>query len=114
LRSRKLAEIGVSVANVADPAKHRQVAEGAARALDIRLQQENRLAVAPPFLLAGLADGAEQALPPPGDALAEKVREVVENRRAPGYQPGFDQRRANGGVAGCHAAGLPYRAHAVA
>ncbi len=72
----KIGEVGQPIADEADPAEQRQVAERARRALDVRLQQENRLAVAPPLFLAGLADAGQQAPPAQCDALAKKVHEA--------------------------------------
>ena len=48
-------EVGYAVAGEADPAQQLEIAERALRALDVGLQEEDRLAVAMPLLVAGTA-----------------------------------------------------------
>ena len=51
----KFAEIGSAVASEADPAQQLQIAERALGSLDVRFQEEDRLAVAMPFRIARLS-----------------------------------------------------------
>ena len=106
-------EVGHAVAGEADPAQQLQIAKRALRSLDVGLQEEDRLAVAPPLVIARPLDARQQPAAAPADPLPEGVHEVLEDQRISGQQAGIDQRGADHGVARGQRAGLPHRADAM-
>ena len=110
----QLAEIGGSVANQAEPADQLDVAQRSPRPLHVRLQEEDRLAVAQPFFPAVVLDSRHE---PAGAAMRlpqEAIFVVGEQRFAAAQETGFDQRRADHRLVARHPTRLLGRPHAVA
>ncbi len=110
----QLAEIGRSISDQPEPADQLDVAQAAARPLDVRLQEEDGLAVSQPLLPAVSLDSRHK---PAGAAmrLPQQTTPVsVEQRFAASQQPGFDQRRADHRLVAGQAARLLGRPHAMA
>ena len=79
--------IGLAIAGKAEPPHELQIAQSAARALDVRLQQKDGLAVLPPLLSARVVDRVKQALVAGPRAPLELLEERLEQLFAAGQEP---------------------------
>ena len=109
----KLARIGRSMADEADPAEQLHVPQPALRPLDVRLQKEDGFAEAGALRHPRADDRRRQAPASPLHLPAEGVAEPLEEGLAAAEEPRLHQRRADRRIAPGQPAGLPRRADAV-
>ena len=99
LRHRPLHEeplgVGLAMLGEADPAEQMDVAQAAARALHVRFEQVEALAVLVALLGAGVVERLADGLRALADHAIEQSAKVIVQRLAAGDQPAVDQRRAD-------------------